>query len=105
MKLSGINFGSLEKIASPRFVGRSPAAIISDLTPYIFFLAGFILLLYLISGGYQYMTSGGDPKAIAGARQIITNAIAGFIIIFIAFWIVQIIARVLGLTPIINLFG
>ena len=105
MKLATIDFGSLESIASPKIAGSSPSYVISRLVPYIFFLAGFILLLYLIIGGYQYMTSGGDPKATASARQIITNAIAGFIIIFLAYWIVQIIARVLNLAPILNMFG
>lgn len=75
----------------------------SDLGPvvqkaliYIFPAAGILLLLYLLWGGLQLMTSGGDPKAIQSARDKITSALIGFLIVFAAYWIVQIIGSFLG---------
>ena len=72
---------------------------------WIFFLAGVALIIYLIIGGFKYLTSGGDPKAAGAAKQIITNAIIGFIIIFAAFWIIQLLGSVLGLTAVTSTFN
>ncbi len=82
----------------------SLGGIISNLLPYIFTAAGILLLIYLIFGGFQLMLSGGDPKGAQSARSHITNAIIGFIIIFVAFWVVQIFGSVFGLKGITNIF-
>jgi len=37
------------------------------------------------------LTAMGDPKKAAAGRQKITYAVLGFIIIFVSFWLVQII--------------
>ncbi len=79
--------------------------IVSGLLPYLFAGAGLLLLLYLLLGGFQLMTSGGDPKKMQEAKGRLTNALVGFIIIFIAYWLVQIIASVLGLGKIGEIFN
>ncbi len=71
--------------------------IISKLLPYLFVLAGLGLLVFLILGGFQLMVSGGDPKATEQAKGKITGAVIGFIIIFISYWLVQILQVVFGL--------
>ncbi len=80
-------------------------SIVSSLLNYLFPLAGILLLLYLIFGGFSLMTSGGDPKAVQGAKSKITNALIGFVIVFVAYWIVQILGTVLGIEAITNIFG
>jgi hypothetical protein len=79
-------------------------AVISAALPYIFFFAGLLLLIYLIIGGYRLMFSQGDPKAIADGKTKVTQALIGFIIIFAAYWIVQLVGLVLGLNDITNTF-
>lgn len=64
--------------------------IISALIPYLFVFAGLLLFAYLIWGGFSFLTSGGEPKAMEQAKGKVTNAIVGFIIIFVAYWVVQI---------------
>jgi hypothetical protein len=71
--------------------------IISVILPYIFAAAGIALLIYLILGGLQLMTSQGDPKAIEAAKGKITNAVIGFVIVFIAFFVVQLLGQLLHL--------
>ena len=71
---------------------------------YLFPLAGFVLLFYLVTSGYSYMTSMGDPKRIEVAKTNMTYAIVGFIVIFIAYWIVILAAQILGITAITNIF-
>lgn len=64
--------------------------IINELMKYLFPFAGLLLLLYLIIGGFGYLTSGGDPKKTESAQHQITNALIGFLILFLSFWIVEI---------------
>jgi hypothetical protein len=71
--------------------------IISSLIPYIFGLAGLALLLILIWGGFEMMTSAGDPKKMESAKGRLTGAVVGFIIIFAAYWLVQILEVIFGL--------
>jgi hypothetical protein len=78
--------------------------IISALLSFIFPLAGLILLLFIILGGFRYMTSAGDPKAIQSAKSLITTAFMGFIIIFLAYWLTRLVATVLGLEQIKSIF-
>jgi hypothetical protein len=74
---------------------------ISSILPYIFGAAALALLVYLIMGGFQIMTSRGDPKGVQGGQSKITNAIIGFVIVIIAFGIVALIGQLFG----IGVFG
>jgi hypothetical protein len=78
--------------------------IVSGLLPYLFAGAGLLLLLYLLLGGFQLMTSAGDPKKTQEAKGKITNALVGFIIVFIAYWLVQIVGKILGIEIITSIF-
>lgn len=75
----------------------SLASIVSAALPLIFPIAGFILLIYLIWGGFSYLTSMGDPKKAEAGKNRITYAVLGFFIIFAAYWITQAIAFLLNL--------
>ena len=79
-------------------------AIVTALIPYLLGAAGFALLIYIIIGGYQIMLSGGDPKSIAAGRSKVTNAIVGILIVFLAFGITLLVARILGLDTITQIF-
>ena len=81
----------------------TPASIIGLILPYIFGAAAIALLVYLVLGGLQMMTSQGEPKAMQSAQAKITNAVIGFVIIIIAFFIVQLIGQLFGLQG--TLFG
>jgi len=71
--------------------------LISKILPYVFSGAGIALFLYLLWGGLQFLTSGGEPKAVEGAKKKITNALIGFAIIFAAFFIIKAIEEILGI--------
>ena len=51
-------------------------------------LAGLLLLIYLVWGGTEWLTSGGDKNKIENARNKLTNALIGVAIIAAAyaFW-------------------
>lgn len=74
-----------------------PAFFVTIILRYVFPIAGILMLIFLVLGGFQLMTSRGDPKAVESAKGKITNALLGFVIIFIAYWLVSLIANVLNL--------
>lgn len=63
----------------------------------VFFIAGVAFLIFLISGGLSLMLSRGDPKNIEVGKARITNALIGLVIIFTAYWIVQVVGLLLGI--------
>lgn len=103
--LAQIDFGVLEKEVGLRPELKTLGGIISEALRFLFVFAGLALLLYLLYGGFQLMTSGGDPKGIAEGKGKITNAIAGFLIIFVAFWVIQAVAIIFGLKELQSIFG
>lgn len=69
---------------------KNLSSIVSEALPYLFAISGLLLFAYLVWGGFDYLTSMGDEKKAEAARGKITHAILGFIIIFAAYWLVQI---------------
>lgn len=64
-------------------------------------IAFFIMLLV---GGFQFVTSGGDPKAVAQARTTLTYAIIGIILVVAVWLILTLIEAVTGVKiTIVNL--
>jgi len=58
--------------------------------------AGIVLFLLLIIGGFKYITSGGDPKAVEGAKKTLTYAIGGLVVILISYLVLVIIKNITG---------
>jgi branched-subunit amino acid transport protein AzlD len=104
MKIAQINFPSLEAITAPNFQGKGIADVVSRAVVYIFPLGLFLLLIFIVISGYQWMTSGNQPQKLQSAQRNMTYAIVGMIIIFLAYWIVQILGRALGIQAINAIF-
>lgn len=71
--------------------------IISGLLPWIYGIAGIILLFNIISSGLKMMTSQGDPKALSAAQAKLTTSILGIFILFASFFIVRLIMSFIGI--------
>jgi len=98
--MGSLNFDNIQTKGLPgfKFGGTSQIGnIIGEILPYIFGAAAIALLIYLIIGGFQIMTSRGDPKAAQAAQLKITNAIIGFVIVIFSYTIVQLFGQVFGL--------
>lgn len=87
------------------FKFNSLGDVITSVLTYSFTIAGIALLIFFIYGGFQLFLSGGDPKKVAEGKTTITNALVGFVIVFVAFWIVQLVAKLLGLPSILIVFS
>lgn len=88
-----------QKVIGPLDPKRFPnlASLITNALPYVFGLAGIILFVYIVWGGFDFLTSMGDPKKAEAGKNKITYAILGFIIIFVAYWIVQLVIYIFNL--------
>jgi hypothetical protein len=90
-----------------RFKGLELGAFFSGqygIVTILFFFAGVAMLLYVVYGGIEMMLARGEPKAIQAAKEKITNAIIGMIIVFTAYWVVQIVGQIFGLKGITQTF-
>ncbi len=71
-------------------------SIITGVLPYIFAIAGVVLLFNIISSGLKMMTSVGDPKVMQAAQAKLTTSVIGILILFTSFWIVKLIMQFIG---------
>lgn len=58
-------------------------------------LAGLIAVLFLIIGGFRYITAGGNEEASSSAKKIILNAVIGIIVIILSFVVVRVVSNTL----------
>lgn len=79
-----------------RFGGGQIGFIIGAAVPYVFAFAGIGLLFMIISSGFTIMMSAGDAKKLEAGKGRLTQAIVGFLIIFAAYWMVQISGIIFG---------
>jgi len=103
--LAQVDFNKIRQFLKPASKSRVDLSkpdltlgeIISNLLPYIFSIAGLILFVFLIMGGFELLTSGGNPEKAKKAQERITSALIGFLIIFLAYWITQLLEVIFGI--------
>jgi len=73
--------------------------LVSVLLPNLYILAGVLLFFLLIFGGFGIIMGAGndDPKKAEQGKQAVTAAIIGFLLIFVSYWIIQIIEVITGI--------
>ena len=67
---------------------------ISALLPNVFVIAGLILVFLIVMGGLGLVLNAGNAEAQQKNKDLITNAVLGFVLVFAAYWIIQIIQAV-----------
>lgn len=70
--------------------------IFQNVISYALGLVGIALFIFLIIGGFKYITAGGDPKAAEGAKKTITYAIGGLLLILASYLILVLIHTITG---------
>lgn len=71
-------------------------SIFENLVSAILGFAGIVLFVLLLSGGFRYITSGGDPKAVEGAQKTLTYAIGGLIVLLLSYLVLVLIKEITG---------
>lgn len=77
-----------------RDVYTSPAFLVNLLVKNIFVVGGVILFLMIFYAGFKFISQGSKGKE--EAKGIVSACIAGLVLMFAAFWIVQIIQALTG---------
>ena len=97
MEKIAVNIGS--EFGSPFGQNYGFGDLVSIILSNALVVAGIILLFLLIFGGISMIMGAGqdNPEQAAKGKQATTSAVIGFIIIFAAYWIIQIIETITGL--------
>ena len=100
--IAQIDFNQLKTVIpglKPEFTSGAEGVypIISVFLKYLYVFGGLLLLFYLIYGGFHMMVAARDEKALVEAKGKITNALTGFLLLFLSYWIVQIAEYILGI--------
>lgn len=72
------------------------ASFLNLFIPLAFIISGIILLFLLIGGGFSIIASGGNAKSVESGKNQLIGAVIGFLVIFAAYWIIQIVQTVTG---------
>lgn len=80
--------------ASVASLYQNPAQLVSVIVSNLFVLSGVILFLTIFYSGFKFIQDG--TKGKDEAKTILTTAAIGFIIMFVAYWVVQIIELAIG---------
>jgi len=56
-------------------------------------VAGLVAVVFLIIGGFRYITAGGNEEASEAGKKTIINAIIGIVVIILSFVIVRVVSN------------
>lgn len=102
---AAVNIGDQYKFQGPPTGGlgvagitelNSAGALIAKWLPNVYIAAGIILFFLVLMGGFTMIMSAGNQEKLQQGRKTLTSAVAGFVILFASYWIIQIIQVVTG---------
>jgi hypothetical protein len=76
---------------------NNTGTIVSRIIQLLFVIAVIIAIFFLVWGGIKWIMSSGDKAKIEAARSTIIGGIIGLILVFLAFFVVQLIANIFGI--------
>jgi uncharacterized membrane protein len=65
---------------------------------YLLAVAGMVAAYYIVMAGWNMMSALGNPEKITAAKQGLTNAVIGFVLVFLAFAFVNLALGIMGVT-------
>ncbi len=89
---AGFNFATAAGLGAMQTLPQLIAAIIRVILGFL----GIIAVVFVLYGGFTYMTSGGDPERVKKAKRILTNAAIGLVIVLSSFAIAQFVVSKLS---------
>jgi hypothetical protein len=92
------------EVNAPSGFAENFGSLLNSILSLVLVLAALLVLAYLIWGGIEWITSGGDSGKTEKARNKITAAVIGMIILAASFAILQLVLTFLGIGTLNNLF-
>lgn len=96
-----INLGNKQQYGIPA-VGNPNASvgnIVSNGIQILFIVGGLAVLVFIVWGAFDWITSGGDKEKISSARKKITNSLIGLALLALSFFIVTLVGQVVEFNP------
>ncbi len=92
--------GGLEDIKTAFPSGRAQGdgvddvgSLVKTILEWALYLAGIIAIVFIIIGGFYYITAAGNDSRAADGRKTLVNALIGLVLVVLAYLIVQIVYR------------
>lgn len=92
----------LSQMTDPQKAFKAFATAISNTIGFLTVAAGLWFMMQLFVGAFGWMSSGGDKAQLEAARNRITHAVTGLIIVVAAIAIIGVLGEFLGLDILIN---
>ncbi len=67
--------------------------VLDNVFNYVFPFAGLICVIFIIIGGYMWMSAAGDPSRVKTAQNTLTWAIIGLIVVLLAVAVIEVITK------------
>lgn len=70
--------------------------IFANIVTVLLYFAAVVLFIMFLLGGFRYLTSAGNPKNLESAKNTLTYAIAGLVVLALSFLILVFIQTLTG---------
>ncbi len=90
----GTGYGA--EVTSNAAAAGSAELIISNVIGAITVIAGLLLIMYFLWGAVDWIVSGGDSGKVASARNKMTQAVIGMILVVLSYGLIGLIGTVVG---------
>lgn len=91
--LQDINVSNLNSAFTKNGASNFVGTLVGLIIPIALGIGGMLTVVFIIISGIQFVTSGGDPKGAAAAKDRLVYAVIGFIILILAYAVLQIIDK------------
>ena len=78
-------------VFSPAGIFSNLGNLMSDIIQIMIATGGILCIIFIIVGGFKFVTSMGDEKKLASAEGPLTYAFVGLIVIILAFAMLQVV--------------
>ena len=83
--MEGVDISKFFGFGDIKSLGEGTSKLIAP----IFALAAVVVILYFLFGAFFYLKAGSSKEEVQNARNMITHAIIGFIVLIFAFLLLQ----------------
>lgn len=92
-EVPAVNIGTIN---ATRGFAANLGAVLSTLLSFVMGIAALAVFIYLIWGGIQWITSGGEKGKTEEARNKITSAVIGLIVLAASYALLMLLLNILG---------
>jgi hypothetical protein len=71
--------------------------LITKLIPYIYIFAGFSMIIMIIIGGFNILTSEGSPEKTKIGADKISKGIVGFLLVVVSYFVVMLVEEIFNI--------